>query len=91
LYSTLTYTSIHSNWALQERPGRQRHVERHQRWNTTGHHLAVSSLTTEDGYFLATLNGDGAFDTLAFDGDAHYLGIQVQCVGDASLDLRFII
>jgi hypothetical protein len=44
----------------------------------------VTGVSVSDGYFAAAVNAGGEFGTDAFDGEARWLQIAVQCTGDAN-------
>jgi len=50
-----------------------------------GSNQAVGNVSVSNGLFTAQLNGGGEFGANAFNGDARWLQISVQCSGDASV------
>ncbi|HSM58430.1 MAG TPA: hypothetical protein VK879_19910 [Candidatus Sulfomarinibacteraceae bacterium] len=52
--------------------------------NQVGSAQTVSNVTVSDGRFTVLLNDAGQFGRNAFNGDARWLDISVQCDGDAS-------
>ncbi|MFW6184109.1 MAG: hypothetical protein ACOC8X_09950, partial [Chloroflexota bacterium] len=53
--------------------------------NQIGDTQTLTGVAVEDGSFIVTLNGDGQFGPDAFNGEARWLDIGVQCNADAAV------